>query len=837
MFVAFLLGISNHISRKRPADVFLDFLTHSSSILTVFFNELYAVSASPNAKMSDALEMYLNSKPESNLANIVDVNNQEKKLNLVAEDILECYLDHKAYNCEPVRTFFQQILAKLCIEHTIISCSRPEYINGWIVYLLEEGESELMKEIDAGVEGVTHGAEAKDGSNLAEVAVDAEIQRAVQHKRVVSKAQEAMDEAMREAQRLSQLIAEHDAEKLRQQVAEDASASQASSKPRAEPSTLANTITPSSSGVLQDDTSESTTQGMDTPTSSRSDVHGEEDVRATDSSTLQLAMQDEGAEDTLASAPKASTFTSFDQLDPNLVPIASQENLGSEKKEVEPLTLYNAKVTLYDDTDPTDQRAIRQKPTTDYMIQIEPVTSQYPGWMIGRKYIDFENLHWVLERIARISGVAVFAEAHPTLPNWKGRTPSQLRDDLERYLMDAVRFQSLADSEGMKRFLEKEQALSKSPGNKAGFGWPTPAAFESMGKGVVDALAKAPKEVAGGSKALIGGVSNVLTGGKNATRSRASPKTFGRVATDSTPSLPPRIESNFSISKARPSQESIRTSSSVIDTQPAPIAQMERKPILIPESDEKPRPPPRPSSDMSSSVPALGGDQIIQLPPPPSDITDDYDPTSSMGAHKLEIIDQEPSPPRASTSTFVSSSESTKDAPSDPPQPKPKASLTERETQVAVELLFATIQELYTLSSVWALRRSLLTAAKSFLLRPGNPQLLSIRELLQSTVLDANTSDAGIATHIRKIRLNALPTEEELKLWPAEMSASEKEELRIKARKLLIERGMPAALTSVMGMAATGEALGRVFDVLQEGRVARGLVFGIMLQALRTITQ
>ena len=110
------------------------------------------------------------------------------------------------------------------------------------------------------------------------------------------------------------------------------------------------------------------------------------------------------------------------------------------------------------------------------------------------------------------------------------------------------------------------------------------------------------------------------------------------------------------------------------------------------------------------------------------------------------------------------------------------ASLTEQETQVAVELLFATIQELYTLSSAWALRRSLLMAAKSFLLRPGNPQLLSIRELLQSTVLDTNTSDAGIAIHICKIRLNALPTEE-LKFWPAEMSASEKEEL-IKARKL-----------------------------------------------------
>jgi len=85
--------------------------------------------------------------------------------------------------------------------------------------------------------------------------------------------------------------------------------------------------------------------------------------------------------------------------------------------------------------------------------------------------------------------------------------------------------------------------------------------------------------------------------------------------------------------------------------------------------------------------------------------------------------------------------------------------------------------------------------------------------------------------------LNTLPTEEELKLWPVEMSQSEKDKLRAKARKMLVERGMPAALTSVMGKAATGDALEKVFDVLQEERVARGLVFGIMLQALRTITQ
>jgi hypothetical protein len=59
----------------------------------------------------------------------------------------------------------------------------------------------------------------------------------------------------------------------------------------------------------------------------------------------------------------------------------------------------------------------------------------------------------------------------------------------------------------------------------------------------------------------------------------------------------------------------------------------------------------------------------------------------------------------------------------------------------------------------------------------------------------------------------------------------------VRARRLVVERGMPAALTSVMGQAASGEAVGRVFDCLQEGRVARGVMFGLVLQGLRAVTQ
>jgi hypothetical protein len=173
------------------------------------------------------------------------------------------------------------------------------------------------------------------------------------------------------------------------------------------------------------------------------------------------------------------------------------------------------------------------------------------------------------------------------------------------------------------------------------------------------------------------------------------------------------------------------------------------------------------------------------------------------------------------------------------PAPRPSrtySQLSEQETRVAVELLFAVINELYALSSAWNIRRTLLAAAKSFLLRPGNPSLISIQSMIQSSVIDANVSDAGIAAHLRKLRENTLPTETELAAWPPEMSADEKEKLRVKARKLFIESGVPAALSGVMGQSATTEALGRIFDFLQIEEVARGLMFGVMLQAVRTVT-
>ena len=774
----------------------------------------------------EAVNVYLEENSECNLAHVMDLGQQEKKLKAVADDMLQMFLNHKAYNCEPVKVFLREILAGLILEMTVQSCSKPEWINGWIVQILEEGEPELMNAIDAGMGDAT-ASEARNARAQALVNESStsrindrdisskEVWEESGHERRISQAENAMEEAMLEAKRLSELIAADDARRR-----EDSS----------------------------DGHSPGTTmQDIATPTSSQCDLLAA-------SNTLPEALGDEDA--------AASTFTSFDQIIPLQQPTALRDNGAHAQSPVLPLlTLHNANASIFDDSQPGEKGSIRSKPVADYLLQIEPASSQHPGWMIARKYADFETLHEVLRRISVISGVAAFAQKYPTIPTWKGQTKSSLRSELERYLHVALSYSRLAESEGMKRFLEKDQGVDRSSpaANKAAFGFPSPAAFETMGKGMLDVLTSAPKGAAGGGKTLLGGVTGVLgsVGSLGQKKPPSSTRHGGNASASparrSTSHLP-RSDSITSLTSGsrqrRESQENLRNIPALPteNTRPPPLparpsdVRAEQQQSLYASAnggsstDSISRPP-------SVAMPESGLkelEQELHLPPPPSEIPDDYNIGLALPQPSTSSNNRNPPhPSRTSMQSLPRQSISTSTPSAPPPQPKRDTStpLTEQETSVAIELFFATIHELYTLSSAWSLRLTLLAAAKTFLLRPGNPSLDAIRLLLQHTLIDANLSDAGLALHVLRIRDTALPTEEQAKAWPPPPGDEEKERLRVKARRLLVERGMPPALMSVMGAAATGEALGRVFDCLQDGRVARGVVFALVLQGVRLVAQ
>ncbi|KAH0562263.1 hypothetical protein GP486_003036 [Trichoglossum hirsutum] len=862
---AFIISVSSHLSRKRPADTFLEFVTNSSSIVIVFLNELSnMLSATSSFQMSPAelVSNYIENNPDSSLANVVDARQQQKKLEMVAEDILQHFLEPKAYDCQPVRIFLREILAGVVLEMSIKSCSKPEFINEWIVYLLEGGEPEIMNVIDAGVGRATGGGDDIADSRSA-------VEKG--HLRRLSKAEEAMEEAMMEARRLSQLIAEEEAKKNKSE--------QSSSFESAGTGLSENQESPSLVSPLK-----TVSDAITDPSYPRSAPLELASVSQAD--PLQLAESN-----SISDSPTPSSFTSFDQIVPAHRPTAlhTQQTNSIPKPEPLPTTLYNANISIFDDSDPSDKSVLRNKPSVDYLIQIEPALSAQLGWMIVRKYADFETLHEVLRRISKVAGVQAFVLEHSELPSWRGQTRSAVRSALEKYLTDSLRYRPLAESEGMKRFLEKEQASGSglpAAGGKGGFpgiGWPNPAAFETMGKGMLDVLSSAPKGAAEGGKALFGGVSGVLGGVTSLGHKKSTPgpnvTATGKSRSSSSISLPRTdimLSESSGCSKSRESQESCgnelpavqqlaktplvenhpRTADPGPDrnnrfavparTPPSPEAPLNGKPGKGPSTGQAALETPL-SSQISETDGIL---DLSHLPPPPSDIQDDYDspaqtPKSSRSRENLSTSRLSDStttttlsgpsptltPAPSTTSTDVNTS-----APSRP-QRTPATPLTEEETQIAVELLFAIINELYTLSSAWNIRRTLLTAAKTFLLRPGNPNLEAIRQLLQGSVIDANTSDPGIAFHIRKLRENCLPTEEELGKWPAEMTEEEKGRLMGRARKLLVERGMPKALESVMGTAASREALGKVFDCLQVQEIRRSVVFGLLLQGVRAVTQ
>ena len=805
----FLLAVSNQVSRKRPADTFLDFLTHFLPIVIVFLRELSsALRGTLGVEPSEAIHQYVFENPESDLANVLDQEQQDKKLKSIADDILQSFLDAKTYSCDPVKAFLREVLAGLVLEMTVIKCSRPEFINEWIIYALEDGETtELVQAIDAGVSGATANGSAISKTSTTTGPTE-QSEKAVEHKRTVSRAEDAMEEAMQEAKRLSALIASEEANKAR------------------------NPEDSLSSGAA-------TASGL-TPASSYSNSAANRS-----SFTSESAFEDENeiASSSSAVADSTPTFTSFDQIISSK-PTALQAGASRSPARAAPMTLHNATVSIFDDAQPGEKSTVKSKPTVEYLLQIEPASSQHPGWMIARRYPDFETMHEVLRRIAVVSGVTVFTQRNPTLPGWKNKTKATLRIELEAYLRDALSFERLAESEGMKRFLEKDQGLSGvSPGtgNKGGFGFPSPAAFETMGKGMLDVLTSAPKGVAGGGKAVVGGVAGVFGGIGSKKQSSPTPAGRGPRSGNASTTTLPRMDSN-PISHPRESQERPQLEASQEGQRPSFEAWDPIKPPPLPRwpSNEDTEPAGSEiANDFSSEkapVQAPDKEEIeFFLPPPPSEIDDDYKAAPTSPRPSLDDSTTLRTPTSTTPSTITLPPDST------PPTSKPVRNgpkpLTIQETSVAVELFFATINELYLLSSAWSLRLALLNAAKSFLLRPGNPNLEAIRVLLQSTLIESQTTDAGIATNIRKTRENALPTEEELKAWPPPPSDEEKEKMRKKARKLLVEKGMPTALTSVMGAAASGEALGKVFDCLQVPEVARGLVFALTLQGVRAVTQ
>ncbi|EPS29106.1 hypothetical protein PDE_04055 [Penicillium oxalicum 114-2] len=798
----FVTTISSHVSRKRTEETFLQFLTNSSSIIIVFLNELAAAFAASDASSTDASEVvqqYLTKSPDSSLANVLSEEQQRKKLNMVADDILSHFLDPKAYSCSPVRDFLREIFARLVLESTVTSLSRPEFINEWIIYLLQDGESEIMHAIDAGVEGAR-----KQSIGVSNVPAEPEIAKAVlpesngkaasqSPERSASRVDQAEEDAMKEAKRLSALMASRDAHVLQENHTPQPSHQQ-------HPESRALGVSPS------------------------------DPVKEIEHlPPLNTVHVSEGPGSQPQSATTAATFTS---------PVSRRDS------ENQAVSLQHAQVLVDDDGANSEKGIIKSRPTWDYLIQIEPASTRATGWMVFRKYADFQSLHEMMATVSRLNHIQSFSDQFPSLPAWKGKTRQNLARELERYLQEALKHESLAETERMRRFVEKQGAPSEMSPSKPAFSFPGPNTFENLGKDLLGALSNAPKGMAGGGRAVLDGVTGVF-GGANHNRkiSTASDQVSTHRKTASRASMDLAINPGLANALNRVSSPSIGSAS--ID------------PLASPRfGGEQPLSPIVPSSPPTAALGLGLSKDFVHIPPHGKDVSNGAslasspkDPSPPPPEFKIPLTTDgnasaDPVQPvgvkvEANMASLASQLES--QVPNEPevtshPSRRSQVPITADETQIAVELIFAVINELYTLSSAWNIRRTLLNAAKTYILRPGSPTLETIRDLLQESMIDAHSSDEALAEYIRKIRESALPTETELKSWPAPPSEDEKLRLRDTARRLFVQRGIPQALTSVMGAAASREALEKIFDSLQVESVARGFIFSLMLQGLRVLT-
>ena len=812
-------------------------MTKSSSIFIVLLQELsLAFEYGSETATAEVVSSYIRRNPQSSLAHLLDEKLQQQKLEIAAESLLQSYLDPKAYAFEPARYMLKSVLTISVLRTTLNTCAKAEWINGWIIYLLQDSEPELISALDSGVGQSLSGKLKESQGQLEEnAAVPRNSQeRAARWKderATLTPGQSSIGEAEEEVRKLNALIAEDNLQNDKTRVP------------------IKDALNRTSISNERDDSAVTYVQN----TSRRgSDSQSSSGYKASLSAPNLLVNEQESLQTTI----KDSTFTDFSQLGPSYV-APSEDGSAVSIDQPDTFTLLNSRATILSDAVPTAKLTFRSKPTTDFFIQVEPASRRYPGWIVGRKYLAFESLHEVLRRISVISGLN-FNDAHDSLPHWKGETSHSLSAKLESYLNDALLLKPLAESEGMRRFFEKIDVYSRTNQGRAGF------SLENVGKGMKDVFSKAPKEVAGGGKAFIGGVSGVFSGVGGLVPRRAtndvtsSDKVYIKSNPNSSQSKASSINEMRNEEKSEVSAYSTSFGSfgknMGVESETSSGNANRRSIQGSSRNDEAPfyqQMEGLSSQDSLKHSDSNGSDHVmysklgyteakdaysglpINLPPPPSNISDTYNSNVVPINNKLT----ESVRPSAEN-PMISESPATLTQPISLPRSQVKkasAPITINEAQIILELIFADINELYTLSSAWNFRKTLLNAAKAYLFRPGNLHMEKIRSLLQEKIIDANTSDDAIAYHINTLRRNSVPTDEVMEPLPIQMSEEELLAQRNEAKKLLVERGMPQALIGVMGAAASREALNKLFDCLQLESVARGLLFGLLMQILQVL--
>ncbi|KAF3921914.1 hypothetical protein ABW20_dc0101342 [Dactylellina cionopaga] len=856
---------ARHMNSKRPADVFLMSVFNVSSTMMMFMREL-SQALNGTRDIKSGVRAYLSANPDSILATMLQKGEQDRKLKALATDIVEQFAPRDLKNCEPISLFLRHILRSVILWNMVEKFSDPEFINEWIIYLLEqkentgpstEGVGAVLQAFDRSVAGAAQG-------NLPKVSTSVTPET-----RSATQSPTTRKENIRPSPATN--VVNGNAITNGTYAVNGVNSANSFSTGSPQKTTKPQPFENNRNGDTMKAGRESLDGWSRKPNTQRefdsrrsldviSTSQNQSPVESTPQSPADTSMKRTSSNaSSRASTSELSTTSHKTSSESSRSGIDPPQTAEQPPKPINP-SLHNARVTVVD-SGPTSNppRMLRWKPKNLFMIQLEPLDSA--GRIVMRNYQEFETLHETLLSVARVTGSDKYNMAYSDgLPTWRDRYIDEVVSLLELYLRIALSEEHLAKTDAMYKFFEKdedkrERQIKEKVENVPP--WRTSTSFESVGKNVLGAITKAPQSASEGGKAFFGGIKKALTpspaqspnerdtirlpfgfisgnGSRTASRVRLNEMDDSDASEQTpTPTNAGQIKEDVKTETATDSPSENRGRFSLL-----------RRQTAIPANP--PLPPRRAASVVGARTSNLqiinGADEDLSQSTPSLLERESTDEAGelTMTFESSDLDGLSLPPPPSEIDNFDSFSET--DAPVYKPHIPPAVwyeGITEQETQYVIESMFSIINELYSLSTAWMIRRSFLNIAKSVMLRPGNSQLIGMRNMIQSDVLQANTKPEVIADYIRQIRKNSLPTAAESEEWEKTRKPrtdEEKEELRRKARVLLSE-SLPQGLTAVLGVNQTKEAMYQLFDALQEREIARGLWTAIITGTMPIICQ
>ncbi|KAG5518489.1 hypothetical protein PMAC_002885 [Pneumocystis sp. 'macacae'] len=718
LFDNFSFSLYQHLASKSSYDIVMLFFIQCSNTIIVALRELRSALSfsADDHNIISVISAYIAQNPGSALSRLLDQPFQRERLRFESENLMKFLGKKEDLDCSILRTLMREIFTVQIFENVVDICSSADFINEWIIYFYD---NEKLRETNEG------------------------------QSQKKSEVQLAMEKAMEEAAEMTKLLQD---------------------KPENQDSPLSEHPSP--------------VMFNEVVTPEKRDYFRRSSVTCFVSPIRSRTSSPDGRHHfkpfchSKSGSPDRSRMSLYDLKESKLSGNVSQDVfLEKDTSSLSKESLFQADISLsYVNSELSPKKIIKSKWSINFLIIVEPAGGQMPGWVIIKKYSEFESLHEVLRRLAAVSGLHSFTKE---LPHWKNASYEDLRISLENYLRKALKSKDLSDSHAMKSFFDKQ---SKSDGSSSSGKRKSWQQLRTVSDGVRDVI-KAP-----------------ATGG------RAIINALGAVGRKAFVDIPDNI---YESEAENPSLDGLDDS---------PLVNTDNLLFNVPKDDEKlvPSRSSFQSQTEERKESKLSTTTIFNNEP--------HDLTFKTETCSEELLLE-------SDKNHVDFNDKNEFFSHEKSNFNITKGLSHSDVQLFIDINFCILSEIYSLSpKTWSIRRSLLGILRSLLLRNGT-YVDSVKEAIEEKVINFFSNEKWISEQINEVIM---------KIWsstPTDNVEKDSEKLMLEAKRLFLHKTIPDTLKSLVGGTATKESLEIVFDALQKKELMKGILSSILSDILQVIFQ